>query len=164
MAEQQLKLYLDIIAELAERGVHFNENEWGTELVCPWDEAVDGLDLAEEMWEKPRSEALDDLVREGNLTLVTFTDSRGLPRTGVRIFELINLVHVFSGLRSCRKFTTWLCCEFLPAIRKHGYYDPATGHQAPVGGELDALERKEEMKDRLNELFPNNTDNEGESE
>jgi hypothetical protein len=44
--------------------------------------------------------------------------------------------------------------EVMMALHKHGYYNPATNHEAPVGHELDAIERREHFNTMLNESFP----------
>jgi len=45
-------------------------------------------------------------------------------------------------------------CDVLLALAKHGHYDPATGHEPPVGQELDAIERKEPFRQITTEAFP----------
>ena len=37
---------------------------------------------------------------------------------------------------------------------RHGWYDPATGHEPPPGHELTALECREDGRDALNNLIP----------
>jgi hypothetical protein len=48
----------------------------------------------------------------------------------------------------------WLRSAYAPAIASYGHYDPARGHAAPVGQELDALERREGACELLNALLP----------
>ncbi len=78
---------------------------------------------------------------------------------GEGMVEACRLEHVlelavFSNHPAGVRYLVWLCSDFLPAIRRYGYYDPAHGHEPPPGQELDALERREGMRDALNGLMP----------
>jgi hypothetical protein len=44
-------------------------------------------------------------------------------------------------------------CQVTAALHQHGYYDPATNHQPPIGQELDAIEVKAELDDMLRSIF-----------
>jgi hypothetical protein len=61
---------------------------------------------------------------------------------------------VLSDHPAAVEWTTWLCGEFLPAIHRHRYYDPATNHEPPPSGQLDALEIRESGRDVLNKITP----------
>jgi hypothetical protein len=44
-------------------------------------------------------------------------------------------------------------CQVVAALSQHGYYDPATNHQVPIGQELDAIEAKADFHDILRSCF-----------
>jgi hypothetical protein len=48
----------------------------------------------------------------------------------------------------------WLCIEIIPALHRHGHYDPATNHEPPSSSLLDALELKEQGREMCNRFFP----------
>ena len=47
-----------------------------------------------------------------------------------------------STLPACGRYLQGMCYDFLPAITRHGYYDPATGHEPPVGAKWTRLSGK----------------------
>jgi hypothetical protein len=53
-----------------------------------------------------------------------------------------------------RAWLHWYCIELIPALMRHGHYDPATNHEPPPSQLLDALERKEEWREGCNQFFP----------
>jgi hypothetical protein len=59
-----------------------------------------------------------------------------------------------SGYPAVRAWLHWCCIELIPALMRHGYYDPATNHEPPPSHLLDALERKEEWREGCNQFFP----------
>lgn len=48
----------------------------------------------------------------------------------------------------------WFCIDLLPALQRHGHYNPATNHEPPPSHLLDALELKEEWREMCNRFFP----------
>jgi hypothetical protein len=73
---------------------------------------------------------------------------------GLSLCALICHLASFSRLPACRTYSNWYFFEFLPAFLRHGYYNPDTNHQPPPGQELEALERREGLRDHLNDLLP----------
>jgi len=69
-------------------------------------------------------------------------------------YDLAPKLLVFRPHPAAVEWTTWFCGEFLPAIHRHGYYDPATNHEPPPSGLLDALEIRESGRDVLNNITP----------
>lgn len=61
--------------------------------------------------------------------------------------EMVVALNAFSDYPALTPWIGWLCREVLPAMRKHGYYNPATGHEPPASKLLDALECTEAGRD-----------------
>jgi hypothetical protein len=121
-----------------------------------WPAVLPALQLREDGWDPGGMAAhIDRCIGDGDLTIVRCPVAPGPCHTGmVRFHELVDALVWFSLLPACMVYRRWMTHEFLPAIRRHRYYDPDTGHEVPVGQELDALERKETMVDHVNALLP----------
>jgi hypothetical protein len=61
---------------------------------------------------------------------------------------------VFSRHPAMIAWVDWLCGDYLPAMQRHGYYNPETNHEPPPSELLDAIERREAQRDFLNHLAP----------
>jgi hypothetical protein len=113
--------------------------------------ALEPREEGEESWDTYAAR----LVEQGELPLFCARVVDGsLVDAVVNADQLIDAFFAFSTLPPARAYLRWMCHEFMPAISRHGHYDPATGHAVPVGMELDALERKEGARDLWNGLFP----------
>ena len=53
-----------------------------------------------------------------------------------------------------RAWLQWYCIDLIPALLRHGHYDPATNHEPPPSRLLDALEFREEGREMCNQYFP----------
>jgi hypothetical protein len=53
-----------------------------------------------------------------------------------------------------RAWLHWFCIDLLPALQRHGHYNPAANHEPPPSHLLDALELKEEWREMCNRFFP----------
>jgi hypothetical protein len=82
------------------------------------------------------------------------TDADGLPHIAVSLTDVIDRLSPLATLPACLWLWHWIRTEYAPAIARYGHYDPARGHAAPVGQELNALERREGARELLNDLLP----------
>jgi hypothetical protein len=88
-------------------------------------------------------------------TVLTVSTPEGTTRTVTTLDHLLESSLIWnSQLPQARAYVKWMCHDFIPALSRHGYYDPETGHQPPPGQELEAMERREEGRDLLNALLP----------
>lgn len=68
--------------------------------------------------------------------------------------DVVDCLSPLSTLPACEALWHWIKTEWAPAIARYGHYDPARSHAAPVGQELDVLERRENARELLNDLLP----------
>jgi hypothetical protein len=61
---------------------------------------------------------------------------------------------VMSAHSAVRAWLHWYCIDRIPALLRHGHYDPATNHEPPPSHLLDALEVKEDARSTFNWFFP----------
>jgi hypothetical protein len=52
----------------------------------------------------------------------------------------------------------WYVTDFIPVIHASGYYNPATNHEPPPAGLLDAIERREWVHDAFRRHVQGNRD------
>jgi hypothetical protein len=79
-------------------------------------------------------------------------DRDGEPVSLVLWSELACRVGIFSHHPAMLAWVDWLCGEYLPAVARHGYYNPDTNHEPPPSQLLDAIERRAQGRDILNNL------------
>jgi len=82
------------------------------------------------------------------------TRADGTHHVGVSLADVVDALSPLATLPACQAYWYWMRTEYAPAIARYGHYDPARGHAAPVGQELDALERREGARELLNDLLP----------
>jgi hypothetical protein len=146
--------HAQIFAALVDRGIPWCLVDG--EPAFAWPAIVPALQLQDNAGE-PGSLAtyIDQLIADGDLTILRCPAAPASCHNGMVHFgELAMELFASSTLPACRAYHRWMCCEVLPAIRRHGHYDPGTGHEAPVGQELDALERKEAAIEHRNAMLP----------
>ena len=105
-----------------------------------------------------RAEILAELadVREAmaRVALWHVTTADGVQHVAVSLTDVVDSLSPLAPLPACQWLWQWIRTEYAPAIARYGHYDPARGHAAPVGQELDALERREGARELLNDLLP----------
>jgi hypothetical protein len=106
--------------------------------------------------ERPEVLAETEEVREAMARVQPWdlTRADGTHHVGVSLADVIDHLSPLATLPACQAYWSWIRTEYAPAIARHGHYDPARGHAAPVGQELDVLERREGARELLNELLP----------
>lgn len=114
------------------------------DIVCFWPDVLDVLALDRGMM---------DLQDEETLLGAAEVHVRVVNRT-VRIHEVIDNLSVWSTLPACEAYWHWMCREFMPAIMRHGYYEPSRNHVPPPHLQLDALERREHGRDLFDAILP----------
>ena len=82
------------------------------------------------------------------------TDGNGVHHVAVSLTDVVDWLSPLATLPVCQARWHWIRTAYAPAIARYGHYDPARGHAAPVGQELDALERCENARALLNEMLP----------
>jgi len=76
------------------------------------------------------------------------------PHVAVSLTDVVDRLSPLATLPACQWLWQWIRTDYAPAIARYGHYDPARGHAAPVGQELDVLERREGARELLNDLLP----------
>jgi hypothetical protein len=106
--------------------------------------------------ERPEVLAETEEVREAmaRVEIWHVTTADGVRRGAVSLNNVVDWLSPLSMLPACQWLWHWIRTEYAPAIARYGHYDPARGHAAPVGQELDALERREGARELLNDLLP----------
>src|SRR6266498_2113726 len=95
-------------------------------------------------------------VREAmaRVALWHVTTADGVRHVAISLADVVDYLSPLATLPACQWLWHWIRTEYAPAIARYGHYDPAHGHTAPVGQELDALERREGARELLNDLLP----------
>jgi hypothetical protein len=91
---------------------------------------------------------------EPHLHLLPRVNAAGMLVTCVTATDVLDECALLSMQPACQAYRKWMCRSFAPALARHGWYNPATGHTAPPGQELEALEMREGCRDLLNALVP----------
>jgi hypothetical protein len=145
MAKNPLHTHYDaIFDELQRAGVEITDQIpfCQGKVMCTWPKALEALQMEEtDLDGVPMVVCVEELIEEGSLKIVCCADKDG--NYLGQLVEFINLIDSlvwWSTLASCKAYVDWTCEEVLPTYRKHGWYDPETGHQPPVGQEIEAAE------------------------
>ena len=81
-------------------------------------------------------------------------DVEGEPWPMISFHDVLAHVTPFARAPVAMAYQEWLCSQFLPAISRSGWYDPAHADQPPVGQELTAIEQREQFRDSINAIIP----------
>lgn len=119
-------------------------SEDGENVRCVWPDALDILCLDAELMDL----SLDESIQQAAAKEVTVHDGT------VTLRDILDHLSVWSTVPACVAYWDWMCGEFMPAIMRHGYYDPARNHEPPPGEELNAIERREGGRDLFSDIIP----------
>jgi hypothetical protein len=76
-----------------------------------------------------------------------------------RVVRYLPWVHLaatctfMSAHPAVRAWLHWFCIDLIPALLRHGHYDPATNYEPPPSRFLDALEIKDQGREMYNRFF-----------